>query len=67
VHPLRKALAKYQDVELLLQLGEYKRGSDPDADYAIERIAAIRKLLQQSSSELVPFSQSSEALRKLFA
>ena len=26
---LRKYLAKYQDIELLLQLGEYKRGSDP--------------------------------------
>src|SRR3546814_21178620 len=34
---LRKYLAKYQDIELLLQLGEYKRGTDPDADIAIER------------------------------
>ena len=62
---LRKLLAKYQDIELLLQLGEYKRGTDPDADAAIEKIGAIRKLLQQSSSELVPFAHSSDALRKL--
>ena len=63
---LRKLLAKYQDIELLIQLGEYKRGTDPDADAAIEKIGAIRSLLQQSAHELVPFGQSADALRKLF-
>ncbi|WP_101926140.1 MULTISPECIES: FliI/YscN family ATPase [Luteimonas] len=63
---LRKYLAKYQEIELLLQLGEYKRGTDPDADVAIEKIAPIRSLLQQSEHELVPFDTSSAALRKLF-
>jgi type III secretion protein N (ATPase) len=63
---LRKLLAKYQDIELLLQLGEYKRGTDPDADAAIEKIGAIRKLLQQSEHELVPFAESAAALRTLF-
>lgn len=63
---LRKLLAKYQDIELLIQLGEYKRGTDPDADAAIEKIGAIRKLLQQSAHELVPFEQSAAALKALF-
>src|SRR5690606_23070939 len=63
---LRKYLAKHQDIELLLQLGEYQRGSDPDADIAIDRIGPIRQLLQQSAAELVPFEQSSQALRRLF-
>ena len=63
---LRKLLAKYQDIELLIQLGEYKRGTDPDADAAIEKIGAIRKLLQQSAQELVPFGQSAAALKALF-
>ncbi|MGY1458060.1 MULTISPECIES: FliI/YscN family ATPase [unclassified Luteimonas] len=63
---LRKLLAKYQDIELLLQLGEYKRGTDPDADAAIEKIGPIRKLLQQSAHELVPFAQSADALKGLF-
>ena len=63
---LRKYLAKHQDIELLLQLGEYQRGSDPDADIAIDRIGPIRQLLQQPASELVPFEQSAQALRKLF-
>src|SRR3546814_10854998 len=62
---LRKYLAKYQDIELLLQLGEYKRGTDPDADIAIEKIGPMRKLLPQSADELLPFEQSAAALRKL--
>ena len=67
ISQLRKVLAKYNDIELLLQLGEYKRGSDPDADFAIDKIGPIRKLLQQGSAELVPFAQSSDTLKKLFA
>jgi type III secretion protein N (ATPase) len=63
---LRKVLAKYQDIELLLQLGEYKRGTDPDADLAIEKIGPMRQLLQQAAGELVPFAQSADALRRLF-
>ncbi|MDN5780808.1 MAG: FliI/YscN family ATPase [Luteimonas sp.] len=63
---LRKYMAKYQDIELLLQLGEYKRGTDPDADIAIEKIGPMRQLLQQSASELVPFDKSADAVRRLF-
>ena len=50
---LRKVLAKYQDIELLLQLGEYKRGTDRDADIAIEKIEPMRQLLRQPASDLV--------------
>jgi type III secretion protein N (ATPase) len=64
---LRKYLAKHQDIELLLQLGEYKKGTDPDADIAIQKIEPIRKLLQQPATELADFGQSVTALRKLFA
>ncbi|HEX2083333.1 MAG TPA: FliI/YscN family ATPase [Xanthomonadaceae bacterium] len=64
---LRKYLAKHQEIELLLQLGEYKKGTDPDADIAIQKIEPIRKLLQQPATELADFGQSVAALRKLFA
>ena len=63
---LRKYLAKHQEIELLLQLGEYKRGSDPDADIAIDKIGPIRTLLQQGEHEPVPFATSADALRRLF-
>jgi type III secretion protein N (ATPase) len=59
---LRKHLAKYQDVELLLQIGEYKKGSDAEADEAIRVIPAIRKLLQQPSEQLARFDESVAAL-----
>jgi len=59
---LRRQLAKYQDIELLLQIGEYKRGSDAEADEAIRNIPAIRKLLQQPADQLSGFDESVTAL-----
>jgi type III secretion protein N (ATPase) len=59
---LRKHLAKYQDVELLLQIGEYKKGSDAEADEAIRNIPVIRKLLQQPADQLARFDESVAAL-----
>jgi ATP synthase in type III secretion protein N len=59
---LRKLLAKHQEIELLLQIGEYKAGGDLDADAAIARIAAIRALLQQKSSELSTFEKSTSQM-----
>ena len=44
---LRTLLAKYRDIEFLLQVGEYKAGSDALADEAIARREAILKFLQQ--------------------
>lgn len=55
---VRKHLAKYQEIELLLQLGEYKAGGDPDADEAIARMPALRQLLQQSMQQRVPLADS---------
>lgn len=60
---VRKHLAKYQEIELLLQLGEYKAGGDPEADEAVRRIAGIRALLRQNSNELTQFSDVMPSLR----
>jgi ATP synthase in type III secretion protein N len=59
---LRKLLAKHQEIELLLQIGEYKAGGDLDADAAIAKIAAIRALLQQKSDDLSQFSSTTAQL-----
>jgi type III secretion protein N (ATPase) len=48
---LRSLLAKYQEIEFLVQVGEYKEGSDPLADAAIAQRHAINSFLQQSVSE----------------
>jgi ATP synthase in type III secretion protein N len=62
---LRKQLAKYQDAGLLLQNGEYKRGSDAEADEAIRNMQAIRRLLQQPSDQRSAFEESVAALTGL--
>ncbi|WP_126968566.1 type III secretion system ATPase SctN [Xanthomonas arboricola] len=49
---LRRLLAKYNEVETLLQVGEYRQGSDAVADEAIARIDAIRDFLSQPTDQL---------------
>lgn len=63
---LRKYIAKHQEIELLLQLGEYKPGSDPDADFAVANIEAMRSLLRQPPSYLSSYSEAIDGLRRLF-
>jgi type III secretion protein N (ATPase) len=62
---LRKQLAKYQEMELLLQIGEYKAGSDAEADAAIRNIQPIRKFLQQPPHDLSGFDASLRSLAEL--
>lgn len=62
---LRELYAKYNEVELLVQLGEYKKGTDPLADKAIERIDAIKKFLRQDTRAQVGFEDTLEQLKKV--
>lgn len=48
---LRKLLSKYDEIEFLIQVGEYEQGSDKIADTAIEKIDAIKRFLQQTTNE----------------
>jgi ATP synthase in type III secretion protein N len=63
---LRKYLAKFNEIEVLLQLGEYKSGQDEDADMAIDRIEGIRELLRQGQDEICPLETTLERMRMLF-
>ncbi len=60
---LRSLLAKHQDVEFLLQVGEYQQGSDALADEAIGKISAINDFLQQAADEN---SAPAETLQQLY-
>lgn len=51
-------VAKYEEIEFLLRVGEYTRGSDPLADEAIDKITAINAFLQQSTKEYLRFDQT---------
>jgi type III secretion protein N (ATPase) len=64
---LRSLMAKYDEVEMLLQVGEYKAGNDALADRAIQRIEAIRAFLNQPTSTLLPFRDICGQLARLVA
>jgi len=59
---LRKLMAKYDEMETLLQMGEYKPGNDPLADEAVAKVDAIRDFLNQATSDLWPFEQTLQQL-----
>ncbi|MFI3271272.1 MAG: type III secretion system ATPase SctN [Pseudomonadota bacterium] len=62
---LRKILAKYAEVELLVQIGEYKRGSDKDADAALDRVAGVNTFLKQGLGEHSTFNETLQSLVKV--
>ncbi len=47
---LRKLLGKYNEIEILLQIGEYSQGGDPLADHAIRVKPAVDAFLRGTSS-----------------
>ncbi|MGY8531897.1 type III secretion system ATPase SctN [Paracidovorax citrulli] len=58
----RQLMAKYEEIEPLVQMGEYRPGNDPLADEAMEKHAAIRDFLNQSTSDLWDFGRSVDTL-----
>lgn len=62
---LRSLLSKYADIELLLKIGEYAPGSDPEADEAIARMPAINAFLRQRVDDHTPFEETVAALYRV--
>jgi ATP synthase in type III secretion protein N len=62
---LRRLLSKHQDIELLLQLGDYKPGFDAAADEAVARIGGIRDFLAQGSADLAGLPDTLRRLQAL--
>ncbi|MCY0389750.1 FliI/YscN family ATPase [Robbsia sp. Bb-Pol-6] len=63
---LRALLAKHQDIELLVSLGEYRRGHDALGDEALDRIAAIRAYLAQPLDAVTEMAQAHRELAALW-
>jgi type III secretion protein N (ATPase) len=59
---LRELLSKYEEIELLVRIGEYQKGADPAADEAIAKIDAIRAFLKQGIHEQSDFDQTMRQL-----
>lgn len=62
---LRRLLARHDEIELLLRVGEYRAGSDRLADEAIARIQPIRDFLRQPMHEVAPIATTLQRLQAL--
>lgn len=61
----RELLARYQEMELLIRLGEYKPGSDPVADRAVELRQDQMRFLRQDTRSPSPFQETLSQLKAL--
>ncbi len=59
----RAMYAKYEEISLLIQIGEYKKGSDAAADKAIEHIEAMRNFLRQGQHDKCSFEECLQMLQ----
>ncbi|WP_454688947.1 type III secretion system ATPase SctN [Achromobacter aloeverae] len=62
---VRELMARYQDVELLLRMGEYTPGADPDTDEAIAKMPAIHAFLRQRAAESCAYGDAVAQLEQL--
>lgn len=62
---LRDLIAKFQEIELLVRVGEYKQGADAGADEALAKMESIRAFLRQGGDDAVSFPQTLSALEAL--
>lgn len=62
----REVLANYRKNELLIRIGEYKRGSDKDADFALDHIDKLNRFLRQQVEERSNLKETVVQLKALF-
>ena len=63
---LKEVLANYKKNELLIKIGEYKRGSDKAGDFAIDNIDKVKKFLKQGVDEKCSYQETMQMLKALF-
>ncbi|MBN4067005.1 type III secretion system ATPase SctN [Simkania negevensis] len=66
VGKLKEVLANYKKNEMLIRIGEYKRGSDKAADFAIDHIDKVNRFLRQGTNEPSSYEETLQQLRALF-
>ncbi len=64
---MRELLGRYQEVELLIRVGEYKTGSDPLADEAVAKIDRINAFLRQNVGESAQFQDTQRRISEIVA
>lgn len=63
---LKNILATYNEAEDLINIGAYKNGSNPQIDYAIQKIGAVNTFLCQGTDEKFSFDEELLLLEKVF-
>ncbi|MBS0621477.1 MAG: type III secretion system ATPase SctN [Verrucomicrobia bacterium] len=63
---VREVLANYRKNEILIRIGEYKRGSDRMADFAIDHIDKVNRFLRQKVDERSTREETLRDLRDIF-
>jgi ATP synthase in type III secretion protein N len=66
VGKLREVLANYRKNELLIKIGEYKRGQDKAGDFALDNIDKVNKFLKQAVDERCTYQETMQLLKGLF-
>ncbi len=64
---LRRLLARHDEIELLVRIGEYQAGNDPLADEALRKIEAIRAFLRETEDQATPYAVMLRRMRELAA
>ena len=59
---MRELMSSYRDVELLVRIGEYKKGKDLKTDEALSKIDSINKYLKQGLDETSAYADSVKQL-----
>lgn len=63
---LKEVVANYEKEKDLILIGAYEMGTDPNVDYAIEKIEDVNQFLKQRTDEIFSFDESVEQLKSLF-
>ncbi len=66
VGKLKEVLANYKKNELLIKIGEYKRGADKAGDFAIDNIDKVNKFLKQAVEEKCSYEETVQLLKNIF-
>lgn len=62
---IRELMAKYEEIELLVKVGEYRQGTDQVADEALSRIDHIRQFLRQQTDEFTEYDTTVQHMMQL--
>lgn len=62
---IRRVLAKYAEVEDLIQIGAYQKGAMPESDRAIETVPEVNRFLRQAMDSPSPLVETQAVMNRL--